>query len=436
MKTLTSTFKTLVTLTTSVLLPLCTVAQPHAPNVLTQDFHSDPKTTGWELTQFSRVHGPAKGAWVPPARPESPDTNAPRVGYVSIESGYWQSPVFAVRPHQYYRLTFQSKARIPGYWAAMFYGPDGKRLEADHNSGIFQTEDWVDNELYFQGKADAVTARLWFLPVSPKEGQTVCIRNITLATATDQQVLEWADRLYATLPPVQYQPTPDGCTLIPRAMQKLRNGEPLRTVVLGDSIGNDIGNAPLDKLIQRQYPGSHVTVITSVRGATGCQYYQQENRVREYVVRYKPDLVMMIAISHGHAAEPIRNVIRQIRDQCDAEILLTVAPITPEELMTEKCAIEHNLSIADAATARKIFLEAVTKVAHEERVEFLHLRKLWNDYLAAQEHDPTWFMRDNTHANVYGSQIVARMLEKYFAPVPASDSKTGKHTRKTPAGRP
>jgi len=29
----------------------------------------------------------------------------------------------------------------------------------------------------------------------------------------------------------------------------------------------------------------------------------------------------------------------------------------------------------------------------------------------------TWFMRDVTHANVRGAQVVARMLEKYFAPV-------------------
>jgi len=50
-------------------------------------------------------------------------------------------------------------------------------------------------------------------------------------------------------------------------------------------------------------------------------------------------------------------------------------------------------------------------------VALLPLRKLWNEYLAAQQHDVTWFMRDVTHANVRGAQVVARMLEKYFAPV-------------------
>jgi lysophospholipase L1-like esterase len=215
---------------------------------------------------------------------------------------------------------------------------------------------------------------------------------------------------------VQYQPPRDRWTLIPRTMQKLRRGEPLRIVILGDSIGNDTGNSPLDKLIQRQYPGSRVTVITSVRGGTGCQYYQQENRVQEYVARHRPDLVMIIAISHGHQAEPIRSVIRQIRAQCAAEILLTAAPIAQDKLMIENYAKDHKLTIDQAAAIRKAFLAAIEKLAVEERVEFLHLRKLWNEYLAAQQHDVTWFMRDVTHANVRGAQVVARMLEEYFAP--------------------
>lgn len=399
-------------------LPRGVSAQITKPDILAHGFRSDPTKTGWELLQFSWVQTPAKGGWVPAdiRTRESSDPKSRDSGYVSVEDGYWQSPPFGVTPHQYYRLTFQSRAQVPGYWAAMFFAADGQMLPADHNSGIFQTDDWIENELYFQGKVDAVSARLWFFPVSPKDGHAIGIRNVTLAKATDQQVLDWADRLYATLPPVQYPPPRGRWTLIPRTMQKLQDGQPVRIVILGDSIGNDTGNSPLDKLIQRQYPGSRVTVITSVRGGTGCQYYQQENRVQEYVARYQPDLVMIIAISHGHQSEPIRSVIRQIRAQCAAEILLTAAPIAQDKLIIENYAKDHKITIEEAAAIRKAFLEAVEKLAVEERVEFLHLRRLWNEYLAAQQHDVTWFMRDVTHANVRGAQVVARMLEEYFAP--------------------
>jgi hypothetical protein len=398
----------LLILATAAFLPLSASAQ-QPKSILAHDFKSDPTEAGWQLLQFHWRPSPAKGGWIS----ESADLH---VHSLSVEDGYWQGPQFAVVPHQYYRLTFQSKAQVPGYWAAMFYNADGQMLPADHNSGIFQSDDWINNELYFQGKADAVSARLWFYPRQPQKDKLICIRNVTLATATNKQVLRWADRLYAMLPPVQYQPPCDRWTLIPRTMQKLQNCEAVTIVILGDSIGNDTGNSPLDKLIQRQYPGSRVTVITSVRGGTGCQYYQNENRVQDYVVRYKPDLVMIIAISHGHQSEPIRNVIRQIREQCDAEILLTTAPIAQDKLIVENYAKDHEITIEEAAAIRKAFLEAMKKLAVEERVEFLHLRKLWNQYLAAQQHDVTWFMRDVTHANVRGAQVVARLLESYFAP--------------------
>ena len=138
--------------------------------------------------------------------------------------------------------------------------------------------------------------------------------------------------------------------------------------------------------------------------------------MQDYVARYKPDLVMIIAISHGHQSEPIRSVIRQIRAQCAAEILLTAVPIAQDKLIIENDAKDHKITIEEAAAIRKAFLAAIEKLAAEERVEFLHLRKLWNEYLGAQQHDLTWFMRDVTHANVRGAQVVARMLEKYFAP--------------------
>jgi len=383
-----------------------TPARAAARPVLAHDFRSNPADAGWQLLQFSWNRSPLKGGWI----------SDPRAPSLSVENGYWQGPPFDSTPHQYYRLTFRSLAQVPGFWAAMFFAADGRMLQADHHSGIDPSDGWIDNEFCFQGKAEAVSARLWFYPASPQEGRRIFIRDVTLAAATDSQVLDWADRLYATLPPVRYRPPADRWALIPRALGKLRKGEPLRIVILGDSIGNDTGNSPFDRLIQRQYPGSRVTVVTSVRGGTGCPYYQEENRVQEYVVRHKPDLVMIVAISHGHQLDPVRNVLRQIRQQCDAEIILTTGPIARDTLMAGNYAKEKKIPLEEAEATRKAFLDAMEKLAAGERVEFIPLRKLWNEYVAAQGHDAGWFMRDVTHANARGAQVVARILEKYFAP--------------------
>jgi len=169
----------LLILATAAFLPLSASAQ-QPKSILAHDFKSDPTEAGWQLLQFHWRPSPAKGGWIS----ESADLH---VHSLSVEDGYWQGPQFAVVPHQYYRLTFQSKAQVPGYWAAMFYNADGQMLPADHNSGIFQSDDWIDNELYFQGKADAVSARLWFYPRQPQKDKLIRIRNVTLATATEKQ---------------------------------------------------------------------------------------------------------------------------------------------------------------------------------------------------------------------------------------------------------
>ena len=395
----------------ATLRPLAASARQPTPEIAAYDFKSDPAEAGWRLLPLDQVKAAPTGRWI--SNPQDPNASS-----LSVGNGCWQGPPFATVPHQYYRLTFRSKAQDRGYWAAMFYAADGRLLPADHNQGISKSDDWIDNEVYFQGKADAVTARLRFYLVSPNGGETIYIRDVRLSAATGEQVLDWSDRLYATIPAVQYQPASDRWALIPRTMQKLQHGEKLKMVLLGDSIGNDTGNAPLDKLIQRQFPGSKVEVITSVRGGTGCQYYQQPNRVQEYVVRYQPDVVMIIAICHGYDIAAIRSVVRQIHAECAAEIILTTGPISQESLMVASCAGAHNLSIEKATVFRQAFLDNVAQVAREEQVEFIPLRKLWNEYLATATppHDVTWFLRDETHANLRGQQVVARLLEKYFAP--------------------
>lgn len=379
--------------------------------MLEHDFRTDPLKSGWELLQMGGVSKPAEGAWVSDLQ----DANAfsLRIGQAKL-----QSPEFPSEPHQYYKLTFQSKADRSGYWAAMFYDAEGNLLTADHNSNLFRSDDWIDNEFYFQGKADGVSAKLWFYPSSPREEGTIYIRKVRLEKAAGEQVLEWADRLYATLPPVDYGPPPDRWRFIPRSMQKLQNGEKLRIVILGDSIGNDTGNSPVDKLIERKYPGSTVELITSVRGGTGCPYYQERNRVDDFVVRYNPDLVMIIAISHRYDLDAIKSVVSQIRKKCEAEIIVTTGPISQEVQMVRSLKKSRKLSQEKAKDFRMTFLESTAKFSAEEKLEFIPLRRMWNDYMAkaTRQHDVKWFMRDSTHANVRGRQVVARMLEKYFAP--------------------
>ena len=70
------------------------------------------------------------------------------------------------------------------------------------------------------------------------------------------------------------------------------------------------------------YPKCKIEKVTSARGSTGCWWYKLDNHVEEYVLRHKPDLLMIGGISQREDVDSIREVIRQVRAKQSPEILL------------------------------------------------------------------------------------------------------------------
>jgi hypothetical protein len=127
----------------------------------------------------------------------------------------------------------------------------------------------------------------------------VAVDDVELAPADADAVAAWADAVYATLPPLDYAPPPDRHRYLPRTMAALAAGETVRVVVLGDSIANDLSHSLFEVLVARAWPGARLEVVTSVRSGTGCEWYREEDRLRDYVLRHGPDLVLVAGISHG-----------------------------------------------------------------------------------------------------------------------------------------
>ena len=320
-------------------------------------------------------------------------------------TGSWHCPHIPVQPLEYYKLTFESKSSGPSYWAAVFFDETGKELVTDdHCSLLRQYDEWTRSEFYFRSKFSAATVQLRIQPHHPA---VVQVRNIKLETATHQDVLNWCDRIYATLPSINYAPSADRWEHIPETIRRLNEGEKLRIVFLGDSIANDIGSSPFELLVGQHYRQNRIEVICSVRSATGCDYYQHENRVQDYVVRYNPDLVIIAGISHG-TPEAIRRVIQQIKEQCDAEILVMSGAFAPT-----------NMALLDN------FHENLRSIAVSENVEFFNIRGIWIEYAERAAASGVgnyangcneYFMRDGTHPNEYGRQVIARVIAQYFSP--------------------
>ena len=224
--------------------------------------------------------------------------------------------------------------------------------------------------------------------------------------------LERIDFIYSEMVPLRWMPPADRWRCLEHTIDVLKRGGTLRVVMLGDSIVNDTSRSSWEKLVERLYPGSHIEKITSVRGSTGCWYYKDPVQLQEYVLQYKPDLLMIGGISHRDDIESIREVIRQVRAALEPD---------PEILLMTPC-FGHKDPRFDPSWTFEVppeetdFRARLRKLAEEEKTAFLDMTGPWGQYIRTCGEDIHWFKRDIVHANARGEAILGRILEKFFAP--------------------
>jgi lysophospholipase L1-like esterase len=222
--------------------------------------------------------------------------------------------------------------------------------------------------------------------------------------------LQRLDAVWAAMDPLRYTPPADRRPLIPRTMERLREGGTLKIVLLGDSIMAQTCYSGFDLLLTRMYPKVTIRTVASVRGSTGCWWYKDENRVQEYVLQHNPDLVMVGGISQRDDVDSIREVIHQVRAKQQPEIML-ITPAFGFEGSTH--ILKWTYDIDPQGTDYRARL---MRLATEEKCEFLDLTGPWWQYIKGSGQAYGWFRGDAVHANERGTEILAHILEKYFAP--------------------
>ena len=391
----------------SALLPAVMLLGQHvaadSEPLLKTDFTKNPVAAGWELRGTGDQ--PFDGGWI-----ETSDT--PRQHCLVVRSGCWQTPAIRVEPFHFYCFDFTSKAEKGGLWSAVFFDADGKELVADDYDTIYASAEWQPQTFCIRANATARHVRIRFYA----SGQPLYVKAAALKEVDSAAVAEWADGIAALNPALYYTPPENRCSRLPKTMKTLRQGGELRIVMLGDSICNDISNSLYETLLTRVCPKARIEVTASVRGGTGCQYYKDENRVQDYVLSFKPDLVIIAGISHGYDPEAIRSVIRQIKSHSDCEFLVLTGALTPDETCKEGYLKSSGLTTSRALENFEKFTARMQRMTDEEHVELLDMRSAWNDYVLKSPRPIEWFHRDPIHGNSRGKQVVGRILFRYLEP--------------------
>ncbi len=391
---------------------LCGVTQK-----IDTDFSSNPTFEGWSTVaehQFKEGN-----TWTPPGND--------RPGHITVKEGRWHSPSFRVRPFHYYRITLETRMNVEatenrtkrselngGYWAVFFYDRQVKQHPANHYSKIYPSTDWRKQQFVFMAEEGSTGAHLLF---RPKSDIPLSIRRVTVEAISEKKALAWSESVYASLPQLQYRPPENRHKHLGETIRKLRNGEDVKIVTLGDSIANDLTNGSTSVLLERAYPGSDVTWITSVGSGKGAWYFRRKNRVQEYVIRHDPDLLIVGGISHWGQVDTFRDVIHQVREKIDPDILLLNGVIATEEGKIGTLSRIPYLNRQEARELYNSFPERMRSLAGEEQVEFMNIRQAWEDYIDRVDRPRSWFMRDSVHGNTRGKQIAGRILIRYLSPV-------------------
>ncbi len=379
-----------------------------SPNVLDVAFEDNPLPAGWQLVSLT---GDSVTSFSGP--PLAPPEEA-----IPVQNARLESPPFEVEPFQYYRVEMAVQAQQKTLWAMTFYDQRDSLLLADFYSSLDPTAGLQKHVFYVQAKANAARAEFW---LQPGADQIAYLRQVRITPAqSSDEIRRWQDSIYRSVPPLRYQPPADRWKHLPRTMQTLREGGTLRVVMLGNSIINDTGNSGWELPVEAQYPGADLQVITSVRGCTGCTYYQHHNRVDTFVVQYQPDLLMIGGISNLNDTAAMRSVIRQVRQRMDSgldgpapEIMVLSGPLGRDG--DPRTNPDFPVVPADGD-----FRLQLAQLCAEEGVEYLDMKSAWGAYLTQSNAAYDYYLRDPVHANARGRQVLARMLATYFAPKEAS----------------
>jgi hypothetical protein len=385
-----------------LLLASCAANSAREQPLLQSDFESDPRASGWLSGTYKGIE--AQTEWVESA-------TAHDEKHLSAKRGFWRSPEVPVTPSQYYEIRFRYKCASGGFWTVSATDSAGNQLP-DIDSSLDNATEWTEARLCFRAMAGAELAR-----VSLRATRTapLCVDDFVLRPIDRRLAAQWADSLYKSMPPVLLPPPSGRPGLLPRAFRKLRNRETVTIVLLGDSIMNDTGNSALDVLLERQFRGASVRLANSVRGSTGCSYYAREGRVKQYVLDYQPDLLIIGGISHGYETDPIREVIRQVRAQSQCDILILTGAVASLESRIDTYLQNSRTTREGALNVIEAFPGRLANMAREEHVAFFDIGAAWDSYVKESAQPPSWFRRDSVHANDRGKQVLARLLLSYLS---------------------
>jgi hypothetical protein len=195
--------------------------------------------------------------------------------------------------------------------------------------------------------------------------------------------------------------------------QKLKNGfEPERPFLIwaiGSSYTNMLGDgSQLETLIRRKYPNAPRIVYKKMVG-NSCPWQYVRGWARHLVIPDQPDLVIVYTLGK---TEDLDLLLGELRAGTTADII--VPSIHWRERGKPNWGQNENAPDQDVAALRE--------VCAKYGVEFVENRRMWGDYLRANNLSIESLLKDAVHQSPYGSLICNTNIASHILAEPKRDA--------------
>ena len=374
-------------------------------------FFERPKTL--PVADYPGEAGAANG-WKSVESKEGEMVCVPFGGTFPSKGGRIESPKFKLDKtadeNAWYRLTFQAKGEVDGYWWVNMEDADGKGMP-DVNSRLYASADWQVYSVLVPTRPEAVTASIAF---GVKE--TVAVRDVRMKRISAAEAVEMVKQDYAAGPQLKPEVTAADWTKLPNTRVAIKVAKDFRIVFLGDSIMNDTWCGGFNALLAMEYPDTVFRSYLSVRGSTGCWYYHEPAHFEEYVMKFKPNLVVIGGCSnfqeeHMTLKEAEDWMVETI-ERCKAigaEVVVCTPPKS-REFRTDPSA-KPFVAKEDDQWFRCDYLR---RAADRAGVQLWDMTTGPCGAVAESGKPLGWFNRDKVHNDNRGKVLNAMMMFRYF----------------------
>lgn len=313
-----------------------------------------------------------------------------------------RSPVITAQPGVPYFLSYWIKTAHEPWTTISFSSGEREPSFTTIHSPFFYPDfpldtgnEWRQEGFYFSMPPQCKTIQV---SMNPREdggdGQFVCIDDIRLRTASEEEMSAAYQAERAHLPPYEVTPRPGDGKNLALSVAKWEGragipGKPFVIWALGSSYTDRQGDGyELIQAIRHRFPNAP-PIIYRKHGGPGTPWEFVHGWIKQFVAAEQPDLIFTYT---SGTLEGLDAMLTEIRRRTTAEVIVPSLHFKPPSTMTPD-DIENGMGVTWAK---------VREICVKHGAEFVENRREMADYLAHAGLNMEDLLADHNHQNVHG----------------------------------